>query len=453
MRLCSCSGTPRLLLIMLLPTSEEFVALCRAQVTLLTEGLGAVLSVVYLAEELAEAADAKLIPIVAYPEAAASWEAEQVMALLSRSRAGNSASQRLLAEAVSTPALPGTAKSPPIATLRQQQIVIPLIHEGVVMGLLVTARADRPWNSQESAEIEQIAKTLANACVLDQRAQWVEQDLRQQRSIQAQQHEVFDDLLHQFRNPLTALRTFGKLLVRRLLLTDANREVASGIVRESDRLEDLLKRFDAAIDLGAADLLPDGEQREAQFQDQPARSMPLLPGTNFLTGAMLKLEPHTIAEVLEPLLISATAIAQERNLTLQVDLPPFLPPVQTDLKALREVLNNLLDNALKYTPPGGKIQVKGLQSQADRGNQQGVAIVDSGPGIPPQDLQHLFERHYRGVQAATAIPGTGLGLAIARDLVHQMQGEIQVFSPAATGLAALAGDPMPGTAFIVWLPE
>jgi len=97
-----------------------------------------------------------------------------------------------------------------------------------------------------------------------------------------------------------------------------------------------------------------------------------------------------------------------------------------------------------------------LQYSTQRGQMQGVAIADTGPGIPGVDLVHLFERHYRGVQAQGEIPGTGLGLAIAQELVQQMQGEIQIFSPVAdSGLIDLLPEPMTasGTVFIVWLPE
>jgi hypothetical protein len=246
-----------------------------------------------------------------------------------------------------------------------------------------------------------------------------------------------------------------------MLPGDKNREVATGIVRESDRLQDLLKQFDAAIDFGAADLLPVNPDAaidwEAQLDPlQPptaAKPVPLLPSASHLTGAELKLEPHTVTEVLEPLLISAEAIAQEQQLTLDVRLTAQLPLVQIDVKALREVLSNLLDNALKYTPATGKVSViTGLERTTDRGSFQGIAIIDTGVGIPQQDQAHLFERHYRGVQAYTNIPGSGLGLAIAHDLIQHMQGEIQVFSPAQdSGL--VESQTSPGTAFIVWLPE
>jgi len=86
------------------------------------------------------------------------------------------------------------------------------------------------------------------------------------------------------------------------------------------------------------------------------------------------------------------------------------------------VFSNLIDNALKYTP-SGKIYI---QAGLEQSHLQGIAISDTGPGIPPEDLEHIFE-HYRGVQSSSEIPGTGLGLAIA-NLIEQMQGEIQVFS-------------------------
>ncbi|NEO34648.1 MAG: ATP-binding protein, partial [Symploca sp. SIO3C6] len=146
------------------------------------------------------------------------------------------------------------------------------------------------------------------------------------------------------------------------------------------------------------------------------------------------LDPVSMIDILAPLMVSAHAIAQERNLTLHVTSSDTLPLVWADAKALREVLNNLLDNALKYTPPGGDVYViVGIDgNESIYPGKQGIAIADTGPGIPPEDQPHLFTRHFRGVQAQGNIPGTGLGLAIAQLLMHQMQGEISVFSPIST---------------------
>ncbi len=473
-------------------TSSEFLILCRSQVAILTQGLGASLSVVYLTQDLSETMGTKLVPIVAYPEIALNWEADQVLSLLSGRKDWTSTNLRLLAseanletdelQSSQLPALPASdepaADFPDATRMRvSQHVMLPLIHEGVVMGLLVTARSDRSWSDRERAQIERIATTLSLACVLDQRSQWLDHDLQQQRLLQAQQHDILDDLLHQFRNPLTALRTFGKLLLRRLRPNDPNRDAATGIVRESDRLQELLRQFDVAIDLGEADLLPLlqpgqtptlnptspleqqlAEQAKAAALSKPmSKPIPLLPSTHFLTGAQLELTPHNLGEVLQPLLDSARAIAQDRHLNLHINLPATLIPIAVDRRALREVLSNLIDNALKYTPPEGTVYI--WISQETMGDEigQAIAIADTGPGIPVEDQHHLFERHYRGVQASTDIPGTGLGLAIARDLVRQMRGTIQVFSPASTSpipspfeIATTADHP--GTMVVVWFP-
>ena len=131
----------------------------------------------------------------------------------------------------------------------EEQIVLPLIHESMMMGLLVTVREDRAWELQERREIERIAQTLAIASVIDRRRGWLEEQLHQQQILQEKQQDLLDTLLHQLRNPITALRTFGKLLIKRFKSTDANAEVANSIVRESDRLKELVQKFDEVLNL------------------------------------------------------------------------------------------------------------------------------------------------------------------------------------------------------------
>lgn len=458
---------------MLMPASSEFIALCRAQIALLTQALGASLSVVYLTEELSSALSTTLTPVAAHPEAAASLAVEQVQSVLrSPSR---SISGQLQLKGAATPGEAGVElpARPPAdcdpdspfpgvdTSFPQRQMILPLVHEGVMMGLLITTRTDRDWSSAEQQQIEDIAATLSLACLLDQRSQWVEHDLRRQQILRARQHDILDDLLHQFRNPLTALRTFGKLLLKRLHPGDPNRDVAQSIVRESDRLKELLEQFDRAIDLRVEDVLPRLEgtsaiDLEAEIASLPLDRFPALPGTTFLTGT-LHLEPYRWSDIFSPLVDGVRAMAQDRSIRLQVQIPNRLPPVWADLKAVREVLSNLIDNALKYTPAGGYVYVwAGDRTLTEQGPLQAWGIADTGPGIPPEDLQHLFERHYRGVQSQSDIPGTGLGLAIARDLMTQMNGDIQVYSPAHTCTLVTQFYPAyhgAGTAVIVWLPE
>lgn len=456
---------------MLLPTSSEFVALCRAQVTLLTQGLGASFSAVYLTSDLVEDTQSRLVPIVTYPEATVDWEADWVLSLLSVAKMPAAAPQ-LPADAstdavrpsapsvahvnhpgMTVPGEPLRADELPALMVTQRQIVLPLLHEEAMLGLLVTGRNDRSWSSWEQSQIRQVANTLTLACVLDQRYQWLERDRQQQQVFQEQQHDMMDNLLHQFRNSLMALQTFGKLILKRLLPEDTNWNIANSIVRETTRLQELSQQIELLSGSHAAPLLPPATTVDTHHQAAES-SMRFLPTLGLLAGSSLALHPCAVGEILEPLLASATPIAQDRSLALKVNLPVDLPLVWANPQALREVLNNLIENALKYTPDGGTILVTAAAIPSQSWLE--ITVTDTGCGIPPEDLPHIFERHYRGAQAQTEISGSGLGLAIARTLVEQMHGEIQVFSPARLSQlkmdeGATSPNQAAGTSFIVRL--
>lgn len=438
--------------------------------TLLVQEMGVAFSVVYLTQEFVEDGQSQLVPIVAYPETLSDYRLEDLLRLTVSELPIDRA---ITADQVDVPTPWGVvpqqatdhrldvlansallAASQALPTPQRQ--VLPLMHEDVVLGLLVVGRADRPWNRAEQTQLEAIANTLALACVLDQRYQWLEREHRQQQIFQAQQHDLIDNLLHQLRNSLTALQTFGKLMLKRLLPGDTNRTIADNIVRETDRLKELSQQLEqvskanlpsslalpaAVTDIDSRVVSPDYEE------DDIGLSM-----AGVLAGSTLAIEPCQVANVLEPLLAAAQTIAQEKELTLHYDLPAYLPDVAANPPALREVLNNLIENALKYTPAGGRVSIAAKQS----GQWVEIAVSDTGVGIPIQDLPRLFERHFRGVQANTDIPGSGLGLAIARSLIRQMHGEIQVCSPARdTQLETGASTTLlsqPGSTFVVRLP-
>ena len=434
---------------MIVSASSEFVALCREQLTLLATSLGASLSVVYLTQELAEVpphkGEAELIAVAVYPDNAVVGLEHQI-ALPSVNRYLLSPSDEVISSQTNEDFSSETQENNQEYLMGSDQIVLPLIHDSVMMGLLVTGREDRAWKESERTQVESVAQSLAIACIMDRRRAWLASQLHQHQIMQEKQLDLMDNLLHQFRNPLTALRTFGKLLTKRLRPKDVNREVALSIVRESDRLKELLQKFDEAIDLTTEDLLPVKlpAQREVELEATVEESSPLL----LLNGAEKEVVEFNINEVLQPLLISAKAIAKERDLKLITEIENNLSLVQGNPQALREVLSNIVDNALKYTPPGGKNIIESIKEKA---NLVGIAISDNGPGIPQQDLEHLGERGYRGVQAQTEIPGTGLGLAIAKQLIEQMQGEMEVFSPATRFDIKLLDTP--GSTFVVRLPE
>ncbi|HEY9704392.1 MAG TPA: ATP-binding protein [Allocoleopsis sp.] len=407
-------------------TTTEFVNLCRSQVALLTQSLGAALSVIYLKENLVETDNNKLIPILVYPEI--------------DSHSQNINSGPIIEENYPL-ALPFSLHTMLLPSLTQpstspEQIVLPLMYENIVMGLLVTEREDRPWTKREKTAIEKIAHTIAIACMMDQRLNWYEQKINQQEILTNQQHNLLDDLLHQFKNPLTALRTFSKLLIRRLLPQDNNKEVAQSIGRETERLQELLQQFEQAIDLSITDI---------NLKHIPAQSANL---TLLLPSANVNENMCLIREVLAPLIDNAEAIAWEKGLTITVAIPDNLPPVQGNGKALREVFSNIIDNALKYTPAPGQIRLQvGEILTTENDKFQIIEISDTGLGISQTDLDHVFERNYRGEKAQSDIPGTGLGLGIVKDLLTQMGGNIQVFSPSLYNW----GENITGTTVIIWL--
>ncbi len=429
------------------------MALCRSQLRLLAEGLGANISVVYMTEDLAVGGESKLLPVVVYPETDLVWAEIMRMpfgATVSTENRPSNLSlnqlpRQLASEAdrqVSTLAPP---KSPERgaddAQSKRHQILLPLISDGTILGLLVTTREVEPWNSIEQIEIQQVAQTIALAGILDRRQHWLTLELKQQQKLQIQQQDMLHNLLHQLRNPLTAIRTFGKLLIKRLQPDDPHRGFANSIVRESDRLQELLMHLEGTIDIPViTSSTVDSDSLQPLLPSQPDTQV--ASANLLLPDAAFRIESCQLTDVIDPLITSADAIAQDRNLSFHAHIPRDLPLVQAHPAALREVLSNLIDNALKYTPAGGSVDID--VELADQGNTQiQICIRDTGLGIPPQDLAKLFTRHYRGVQSTGSIAGTGLGLAIAKELVTHMHGKIEVTSPPP-------GETK-GTEFILWL--
>ncbi|HTO73876.1 MAG TPA: ATP-binding protein, partial [Gemmatimonadales bacterium] len=119
----------------------------------------------------------------------------------------------------------------------------------------------------------------------------------------------------------------------------------------------------------------------------------------------------TAAEVLE----SFADRGRAGGVTLRVEVPPDAPPLIADPQAVRQILTNLVDNALRYTPPGGRVTIASRHDHDDTV----IEVRDTGSGIPAEHLPRLFERFYRvDPSRSRAEGGTGLGLAIVKHLVE-----------------------------------
>jgi signal transduction histidine kinase len=119
---------------------------------------------------------------------------------------------------------------------------------------------------------------------------------------------------------------------------------------------------------------------------------------------------------------------------MEVTLPDHLSPVQADPDRVRQVLHNLLTNALRHTPDGGEIDILVEPPPEDSPAFIRVSVTDTGPGIPAEDLPHVFDRFWRADRSRSREHGgSGLGLAIARQLIEAQGGQIGVASDGVAG--------------------
>ncbi|MDI3327980.1 MAG: HAMP domain-containing sensor histidine kinase [Alicyclobacillaceae bacterium] len=214
----------------------------------------------------------------------------------------------------------------------------------------------------------------------------------------AQRQQAFtSDASHQLRTPLTVIRTTAELA-----LGSGNpeewREALETTVSETHHMSQIVE---ALSDLARMD-----------YEERPQQPLP------FPVGDLLE----EVTGHLEP-------IAAEKGVALHA--PDRIEDILTgDRHRIRQLLLILLENAIKYTPAGGRVLLA-----YRRNNRQAVfTIRDTGIGIPPEDLPHVFERFYRGRQAQKEqIPGSGLGLAIAREIVRLHGGTIEIDSEPGTG--------------------
>ncbi len=122
--------------------------------------------------------------------------------------------------------------------------------------------------------------------------------------------------------------------------------------------------------------------------------------------------------------------AEEKSITLETDIASNLPPVQADPERLMQVMTNLVDNAIRYNTDGSRVivAVRPVKGRIE------LSVSDNGPGIPPEDIPHLFERFWRAEKSRNrATGGSGLGLAIVKQLVEAHHGEVQVESQTGSG--------------------
>ncbi|HEV2297270.1 MAG TPA: ATP-binding protein [Candidatus Acidoferrales bacterium] len=225
-------------------------------------------------------------------------------------------------------------------------------------------------------------------------------EITELRRVEQVRKDFVANVSHELRTPLTAIQGFAETLLGGALEDSKNNRRFVEIIRShASRLGSLTDDLLKLSRIEAGKLEPE-------------------------------VRPMKIGDLLESGVEAARISAASKRLALSLNLPARLPAVQGDAGLLREVLQNLLDNAVQYTQAGGRIEVS---AAADNGFIV-VTVSDTGIGIPQADQARIFERFYR-VDAARSreVGGTGLGLSIAKHIVESHGGRIWVDSEVGQG--------------------
>ncbi len=236
-------------------------------------------------------------------------------------------------------------------------------------------------------------------------------DVTREREVDRLKSEFVSVVSHELRTPLTSILGYTELLLARDFEPEERKEFIHTVHKEAEHLSNLVE-----------DLL----------------------NVSRLDAGKVKLDRWVIAlpKLVRELVAQLNAELDVERHRLLLDVPESLPPVYADRDRVRQILGNLLSNAIKYSPEGGEVV---LQASALRQPPAGapalppepallISVRDQGIGIPPQDLERIFERFYRVDNSNTRrIGGTGLGLAITKALVELHGGRIWATSRPGEG--------------------
>ncbi len=225
-------------------------------------------------------------------------------------------------------------------------------------------------------------------------------DVTDLRRLDEMKSNLLSVVSHELKTPLTSIRMATHLLLeeRAGSINPKQAELLCAASEDAERLNGIIERL---LDIGRI------ESGRVAMEMKPIRADALI--------------ADTVAQY--------SAAYRDKSVTLRNETDLDLPSVMADMSRIGHVFSNLLDNALKYTPSGGEVQI----SASVEDGFVAFLIRDSGPGIPPEALPHVFERFYRVQGQGLEIKGAGLGLAIAREIVEAHGGKISASNNESAG--------------------
>jgi len=224
------------------------------------------------------------------------------------------------------------------------------------------------------------------------------QDLTELRSLQTMRRELVGNISHELRTPLSTIKAIVETL-------------KDGAIYDQEMVGGFLTSIDSEVD------------RMTQIVAE------LTELSRIETGkAEFKLEETNLNLLVKETIAQLSPYAERQGVAVATDLSDKLPQVTADRERIRQVVTNLLHNAIKFSPQGGRVVI----STRQEGGYVSVSIADKGIGIAKEDLLHVFERFYKADKSRSG-GGTGLGLAIAKHVVQAHGGKISVQSEEGKG--------------------
>jgi len=209
--------------------------------------------------------------------------------------------------------------------------------------------------------------------------------------------DVTDNIAHDLRSPITKIRGITETTLMGSAGLKEFQDMGAKVIEECDRLTGMINT--------------------------------MLEITKTEAGILeLKKEKLNINEIIKDAIDLFYPLAEDKGIKIEEDIPPEPTLIYADRSKIQRAIANILDNAIKYTPKGGKIRVA-VNSLNEKAS---IIVEDTGIGIKEKDLPHIFDRFYRAEQSRTS-PGTGLGLSLAKAIVEAHGGKIQVTSAVGKG--------------------